>query len=32
VWQAGEAFVRTALLVEEAAVEAGRRALGRPIS
>ena len=29
VWQAGEAFVRAAILVEEAAVEAGRRALGR---
>jgi len=29
VWQAGEAFARAALLVEEAAVEAGRRALGR---
>lgn len=28
VWQAGEAFVRTAILVEEAAVEAGRFALG----
>ncbi len=28
VWQAGEAFVRAAILVEEAAVEAGRRALG----
>ncbi len=27
VWQAGEAFTRTALLVEEAAVEAGRAAL-----
>ncbi len=27
VWQAGEAFVRTAILVEEAAVEAGRNAL-----
>ena len=30
VWQAGEAFARAAVLVEEAAVEAGRRALGRP--
>jgi glycerate 2-kinase len=29
VWQAGEAFQRAAVLVEEAAVEAGRRALGR---
>jgi glycerate kinase len=29
VWQAGEAFARAAILVEEAAVEAGRRALGR---
>jgi glycerate kinase len=29
VWQAGEAFARAATLVEEAAVEAGRRALGR---
>jgi glycerate kinase len=29
VWQAGEAFARAAVLVEEAAVEAGRRALGR---
>jgi hypothetical protein len=29
VWQAGEAFTRAAILVEEAAVEAGRRALGR---
>ena len=28
VWQAGEAFARAATLVEEAAVEAGRRALG----
>ncbi|MGZ8733621.1 MAG: glycerate kinase family protein [Acidimicrobiia bacterium] len=28
VWQAGEAFVRAAILVEEAAVEAGRFALG----
>ena len=28
VWQAGEAFVRTATLVEEAAIEAGRAALG----
>jgi glycerate kinase len=28
VWQAGEAFSRTRTLVEEAAVEAGRRALG----
>lgn len=27
VWQGGEAFARAALLVEEAAVEAGRRAL-----
>lgn len=29
VWSAGEAFQRAATLVEEAAVEAGRRALGR---
>ena len=29
VWQAGEAFARAALLVEEAAVEAGR-ARARP--
>lgn len=29
VWQAGEAFARAALLVEEAATEAGRAALGR---
>jgi glycerate kinase len=29
VWQAGEAFSRAATLVEEAAVEAGRRALGQ---
>jgi glycerate kinase len=29
VWQAGEAFARAAVLVEEAAVEAGRRVLGR---
>jgi glycerate kinase len=28
VWQAGEAYARAALLVEEAAVEAGRAALG----
>lgn len=28
VWQAGDAFQRAAILVEEAAVEAGRRALG----
>lgn len=28
VWQAGEAFSRAAVLVEEAALEAGRRALG----
>lgn len=28
VWQAGEAFSRAATLVEEAAIEAGRRALG----
>ena len=28
VWSAGEAFSRAAVLVEEAAVEAGRRALG----
>ena len=28
VWQAGEAFARAALLVEEAAVEAARTALG----
>jgi glycerate kinase len=27
VWQAGEAFARAAMLVEEAAIEAGRRAL-----
>jgi hypothetical protein len=27
VWQAGEAYARAALLVEEAAVEAGRTAL-----
>jgi hypothetical protein len=27
VWQAGEAFSRAAILVEEAALEAGRRAL-----
>ncbi|HTD49466.1 MAG TPA: glycerate kinase, partial [Acidimicrobiia bacterium] len=27
VWQAGEAYARAALLVEEAAVEAGRAAL-----
>ena len=30
VWQAGEAFARAALLVEEAAVEAGRTALTQP--
>ncbi len=30
VWSAGEAFSRAAILVEEAAVEAGRRALGLP--
>ena len=29
VWQAGEAFARAAVLVEEAAVEAGRHALGK---
>jgi glycerate kinase len=29
VWQAGEAFSRAATLVEESAVEIGRRALGR---
>jgi glycerate kinase len=29
VWSAGEAFSRAAILVEEAAVEAGRRALGQ---
>jgi glycerate kinase len=29
VWQAGEAFARAALLVEEAALEAGRAALGQ---
>ena len=29
VWQAGEAFARAATLVEESAVEIGRRALGR---
>jgi hypothetical protein len=29
VWQASEAFTRAALLVEEAAVEAGRYALSR---
>jgi glycerate kinase len=29
VWQAGEALVRAAVLVEEAAVEAGRWAMGR---
>jgi len=28
VWQSGEAFARAAVLVEEAAIEAGRRALG----
>jgi hypothetical protein len=27
VWQAGEAFARAELLVEEAALEVGRRAL-----
>ena len=27
VWQAGDAFARAALLVEEAAIEAGRHAL-----
>ncbi len=32
VWQAGEAFVRTATLVEEAAVEAGRAARARSTS
>jgi glycerate kinase len=31
VWQAAEAFVRAATLVEEAAVEAGRAALGEAI-
>ncbi|MGH9001447.1 MAG: glycerate kinase, partial [Acidimicrobiia bacterium] len=30
VWQEGEAFTRAALLVEEAAVEAGRWAMGEP--
>ncbi len=30
VWQAGEAFARAGLLVEEAALEAGRRALETP--
>ena len=30
VWQAGEAYSRAALLVEEAAVEAGRAALANP--
>lgn len=30
VWQSGEAFSRPALLVEEAATEAGRRALASP--
>jgi hypothetical protein len=30
VWQAGEAYQRAALLVEEAAVEAGRAALSAP--
>ena len=30
VWQSGEAFSRSALLVEEAATEAGRRALASP--
>ena len=29
VWQSGEAFARAAILVEEAAVELGREALGR---
>ncbi len=29
VWQAGEAFARAAILVEESAIEVGRRALGR---
>ncbi len=29
VWHASEAFARAAVLVEEAAVEAGRRALGQ---
>jgi hypothetical protein len=28
VWQASETYTRTALLVEEAAIEAGRTALG----
>ena len=30
VWQAGDAYARAALLVEEAAVEAGRTALATP--
>jgi len=30
VWQSSETFTRTALLVEEAAIEAGRSALGTP--
>jgi glycerate kinase len=30
VWQASETYTRTALLVEEAAIEAARTALGRP--
>jgi glycerate kinase len=30
VWQASETYTRTALLVEEAAIEAGRTALGTP--
>jgi hypothetical protein len=30
VWQTSEAFTRAALLVEEAAIEAGRTALGIP--
>ena len=32
VWQSGEAFARTGVLVEEAAVEAGRRVHGRTVS
>ena len=32
VWQAGEAFVRAATLVEEAAIEAGRAAIGDPVN
>jgi glycerate kinase len=30
VWQSSETYTRTALLVEEAAIEAGRNALGKP--